>query len=137
MRAVGGTAPYHWQVVNSALGSISVKNTSQGIYKRLAAGNNTVTVIDDDGFAAVAAVTQPGTPPLAVSPASATVGTNAVQVISAVGGSGTYTWSINSGNGFVSPASGSSTVYTSVDGGTDVVALSDGLTTVFATIGKK
>lgn len=135
--ANGGNPPFRWGVGDDDRGKISVRNDREAIYTRKGAGNNAVTVIDDAGFAAVASITQPDTPTLAISPSSATTTTNGTLVFTASGGTEAYTWSIASGTGIVSPATGSSTVYTSIDGDTDVVALSDGLTTVFATIGKQ
>lgn len=135
--AIGGSGPFRWGVGDDTRGRISIRNSDEAIYTRLTAGNNTVTVIDKKGFAAVASITQPDTPALAISPSSATTTTNGTLVFTASGGTEAYTWSIATGTGIVSPATGSSTVYTSIDGDTDVVALSDGLTTVFATVGKQ
>lgn len=134
--ADGGIPPYAWKVGIATRGRVSSSDSKQATYTRLAEGDNTIQVTDSDGKTAIAQITQPGTPPLAISPSSATVSSNGVLVISAVGGSGTYTWSIATGNGTVSPATGNSTVFTSTDGGVDVVSLNDGATTVFATIGK-
>ena len=135
--ASGGTPAYRWSIGNESRGSFSVKNDAESIYKRLSEGDNTITVVDQRGFAAVGSISQPASPPLAISPSSATVNTNGTLVFTAAGGTGAYTWSIASGAGIVSPATGSSTVFTSVDGNTDVVGLSDGVTTVFATVGKQ
>ncbi|MDA0321229.1 MAG: hypothetical protein O2923_00725 [Verrucomicrobia bacterium] len=134
--AIGSSGPFRWGVGDDTRGKISIRNSDEAIYTRLMAGNNAVTVIDKRGFAAVASITQPDLPALAISPSSATTTTNGTLVFTAAGGTEAYTWSIATGTGIVSPATGSSTVYTSIDGDTDVVALSDGLTTVFATVGK-
>jgi len=134
--ASGGSGPFRWGVGDDTRGRISIRNSAEAIYTRLTAGNNTVTAIDDKGFAAVASITQPDLPTLAISPSSATTTTNGTLVFTASGGTEAYTWSMATGTGIVSPATGASTVYTSIDGDTDVVALSDGLITVFATVGK-
>jgi hypothetical protein len=132
----GGDGPYSWRLVDTTRGSIRVRETTQAAYTRTTPGPNTIQVYDGKGRTAVALITQPNTAPLAVSPASASVSTNGILVLSAVGGSGSYTWSIASGAGTLNPATGSSTVFTSVNGAVTVVQLTDGASTVFSTISK-
>lgn len=137
--ATGGTKPYHWSVGIGSRGKINVYGSNQAIYTRLSEGDNTVIVADRSGHVALANVVQPAAAPLSISPPSASVAaTNGTQVFTAVGGSGTYSWSVLSpSSGFLSHPTGSSTVYTSIGPGTDIIALHDGFTTVFATVQKQ
>lgn len=134
----GGSLPISWSVSDTNLGSVA-GGDELGTYTRATGlvGANTVRATDANGNIATATVFQSADPPaLVISPVSSTVGTNDVQVFSASGGSGSYSWFIASGAGIIAPTSGESTVYTSTDGNADVVGLSDGNTTVFATVGK-
>ena len=102
-------------------------------------GNNNVIITDTLGHVAIADISQPDVPALAVSPASTSVSTNGGSVIfTAAGGTGAYTWSVASGTGNTSPGTGNSTVYTSpADTADSIIQLTDGLTTVFATVIKQ
>lgn len=133
-----GSSPISWSVSDTNLGSVAGGDLI-GTYTRAAGivGANEIIATDANGNTASATVFQNAElPTLVISPVSTSVSSNGVQVFSAEGGSGIYSWFIASGSGVVSPASGDSTVYTSTDGATDVVGLSDGNTTVFATVGK-
>jgi hypothetical protein len=135
--AYGGEAPYSWDVGDDTRGDIDPTGRDQAVYTRLASGNNSVILYDSEGRVFVAHISQPLAATLAISPANCTLGTNvASQVFTAAGGSGSYTWSINSGPGGMSPGSGSSSVL-NVPAGTSatIVSLkdSDG-NEVFATV---
>jgi hypothetical protein len=67
-KASGGNGPYRWFVEIYARGRITkVGNWGEAVYERLATGSNTVVVLDEDNRAAVAQITQPAVPPLAVT----------------------------------------------------------------------
>jgi hypothetical protein len=135
----GGVGPYDWSVANNTRGNVNSDGWSQAVYTRLTAGNNNVIITDTLGHVAIADISQPDVPALAVSPASTSVSTNGGSVIfTAAGGTGAYTWSVASGTGNTSPGTGNSTVYTSpADTADSIIQLTDGLTTVFATVIKQ
>lgn len=137
--ATGGTKPYEWSVGIPGHGKITPSGPNQVIYTRLEQGNNTVIVIDQAGYVAIADVTQPDAADLQISPSSATVESfNGTQIFTAAGGRGVYAWTLLAPqSGTLSSSTGSSTVYTSTDAADDVLALSDGNTTVYATISKR
>jgi hypothetical protein len=139
-KASGGNGPYRWFVGINARGRIEVRNWEEALYERLAVGNNTLVVLDEDNRAAVAQITQPTVPPLAISPSSAQVSiTNGTQVFRAVGGLGSYTWTlIPPDGGLLTSTNGDEIVFTAVPpAGTVILSVFDGATTRHATVLKK
>ena len=143
LTASGGLPPFAWSVADLARGKLNVYAGSPVVYTRLTSGNNSVTLSDASGQSVTLAVSQPTVAPLAVSPTTANVSTNAgTQVFTAGGGVGVYTWSFAAPqHGTMIPAPpavGSSIVYVSNTGDTagDVIQVTDGVSTVFATVTK-
>lgn len=136
----GGLPPYNWSLTDGTRGTLSSTTGSPITYTRTTSGNNSVVLGDASGQTAVVAVSQPATPPLAISPATASVSTNSgSQVFTASGGLGTYTWSfVTPASGVLTPTTGANVVYTSNNGDSDgdVIQVTDGTSTAFATITK-
>ncbi|MDH4275061.1 MAG: S8 family serine peptidase, partial [Gammaproteobacteria bacterium] len=119
--AVGGVAPYSWQVSNPQLATVS----ATGVLSALAVGGVTVSATDRDGFtgtsaiisllpvpAAVVTPTPPVTPPTLPTPPTptmpatmpVTMSNNIVSTFNTlqanvVGGKAPYTWTLSSSNG--------------------------------------
>jgi len=141
--ANAGSGAYTWTIADARLGHLSSREGKQVVYTRDRPGNNTLTLRDSSGQSTTVNIAQPAVAPLAVSPASASVSTNAgTQVFTVSGGTGTYTWSFAPpAHGTMvppAPAAGSSIVYVSNVGDTagDVIQVTDGVSTAFATVTK-
>jgi hypothetical protein len=94
--AGGGNPPYHWDVSNGSLGSISASGSAQGVYKAIVIGANDVIVYDQDGNAALARIT--GSAPggsMTITPSSLTLSTTGtVSTLSVAGGTPPYSWTM-------------------------------------------
>lgn len=134
-----GSEPYTWSVGDGARGHIDASG-DQCTYTRDAAGDNTIIVTDAGGHRAIVNILQPATATLAVSPSATSVtGLGGVVVFTVSGGTGSYTWSVQSGDvaGSISPTTGNSTAYTSTSTNTTVIKVQDSAaTTAFATVTK-
>ena len=116
----GGVTPYSFSLVSGA-GSI---NISTGLYTAPAAnGSAVVHVTDALGNTASATVTV--TSPLSLSPATVTLAVNNTTTFAAVGGTGPFTYAIQSGTGTVNASTG---VFTApATSGSAVVRVTDSL----------
>lgn len=94
--AGGGNPPYHWDVSNGSLGSISASGSAQGVYKASAIGANDVIVYDQDGNAALARITGSASGgSMTITPSSLTLSPdNAEATVSVVGGTPPYVWTM-------------------------------------------
>ncbi len=122
LTASGGSGQFNWSIGNGSLGEFSSDpgHGAQAVYRRLQAGNNTVTVADatDASKTAQAAISQPGSEPtsaVSLTPTSVTLSSDgAGQQFTATGGSGSYTWSLANDNGSFDPAPGNGNTATYV-----------------------
>lgn len=124
--AAGGVPPYQWSVGDGSRGVLTVSGSTQAIYTRRQAGNNTVIVADRDGTAAIAQVTQAGSS-LTISPSAPSLAANGNQVVLTVsGGQAPYVWSDANNSGHLLNASGTSVVYERDSAGQNAVTVEDG-----------
>jgi hypothetical protein len=94
--AIGGNAPYHWDVSNHALGSVHPTGKNQAIYTATALGDNNVIVYDEAGQAAVASISGSAPAPLTItaSPSSTMTVNGSVITLTVNGGQAPYHWTV-------------------------------------------
>jgi hypothetical protein len=125
--AVGGTAPYTWQVADGTRGHLSANSGNTVVYTRDTEGDNSVVLTDRYGNTAVAAVTQGNPDDMTISPASASLSYNTDTVVFvANGGLPPYHWSVaDTSRGELNNDSGASVIYTRLGPGDNTVTLRD------------
>ena len=136
LEAVGGNPPFQWTVADEETGTI-VSSGRTAVYTAVSdTGGNIVTVTDERYWTATVTILQGSA--LAISATDTTIATNGSSSLVAEGGTGSYTWLIQTSpaSGTLSSASGPTTTYSSTGAGTDVVLLSDGESSVAVTIVK-
>ena len=131
---IGGTGPYTWTMQTSGSGGPSI--SPAGVYVAGSTPNTTdvvrLTDVATSGFVDATVTVKPPVLGLAVNPTAITLGIGGTVTFGAMGGTGPYTWTIQtSGSGFptISPAG----VYVAGSTpGTDVVRVTDS-TSAFVT----
>ncbi|NCC52120.1 MAG: hypothetical protein EOM20_13005 [Spartobacteria bacterium] len=138
----GGKGPYTWDVSKSRNGTIRSYGWSQGIYTARRIDVNDVIVYDQQGHAAIAAISAGATPTPSVTPTPTVTPTPAALAVSAspstlsldgsrasltaTGGSPGYSWSVQDVTlGNVNSSSGSSVGYVRNDAGDNLVTCTD------------
>ena len=134
----GGRGPYRWDVSHSGNGSVRSYGWSQGIYTSSRVEDNDVIVYDQDGHAAIAAITVAVVPTPTPTPTPVPVDLSASaspstlsndgdkSVITASGGTSGYTWTVQDVTlGNVNSSSGTSVGYTRNDAGDNLVICTD------------
>ena len=129
----GGNAPFTWTVADQEAGTILADGRT-AIYTASGGGGNIVRVTDERFWTATATVLQ--VEPLSITANdTAIAATNGTTTLVAEGGSGNYSWQIQTtASGALSSATGPTTTYTSTGTGTEVILLSDGSSSVAVSI---
>ena len=135
LEAMNGRPPYTWVASDDTLGTLTGSGAIVTYTRGTKNGDNVVEVTDDHAWVARATIHQEDWDELTVEPQNASVSTNGgTRVFTAAGGSGTYAWSIQSGDGTLSDLTGATTVYTAGnDNDNTIIELSDGDTKAYAT----
>lgn len=128
----GGSSPYSWDVSDPSKGSISGSG-GQGVYTVTAVGKNDVIAYDRNGNAAIAKISGSGgssaDTPLSVSASPGQLDKDGdLAVLTASGGTGTYSWSVLSAPtlGFLPNGStGTTVVYKRMGTGDNAITVTD------------
>ncbi len=133
--ATGGSGGYTWTVDHVPVDPAPTPDDTY-TYVSSAPGSYTVAVTDSIGLSQAAAVTVRAydpTAPLEITPIAATVEVNGTLILSALGGTGTYSFSALRGS-FAAVDANPATYTAPAGSGPDTISLSDGIETVTAAV---